>query len=186
MRCARPCRRPSPSAACRMRSATSSGGGPSAVGSRDPPPRRRSLAGLTPPLWDQRRVRYRAARDVAEGRRLVLEAVDARDGLLASAATPPRFVEVRRFTTLPARYAAWAAANGLPRPPPASPLDAPARLAREAPPPHLRILAPRSGLQLVRDPESPASMTTLALRAIVEPPAEQIVWYVDGAPFQVV
>jgi len=125
---------------------------------------------------------------VAEGRRLVLEAVDARDGLLASAATPPRFVEVRRFTTLPARYAAWAAANGLPRPPVGvSPLDVPpASLAREAPPPRLRILAPRSGLRLVRDPESPATMTTLALRVIVEPPAEQIVWYVDGAPFQVV
>ena len=68
-----------------------------------------------------------------------------------------------------------------------SPLDVPsAPLAREAPPPRLRILAPRSGLRLVRDPESPATMTTLALRVIVEPPAEQIVWYVDGAPFQVV
>ena len=39
---------------------------------------------------------------------------------------------------------------------------------------------------MVRDPESPASMTTLALRVLVEPSAEQIVWYVDGAPFQVV
>ena len=68
-----------------------------------------------------------------------------------------------------------------------SPLDVPpAPLAGEAPPPRLRILAPRSGLRLVRDPESPATMTTLALRVIVEPPAEQIVWYVDGAPFQVV
>src|SRR5262249_9499249 len=88
----------------------------------------------------------------------------------------------------PARYAAWAAANGLRRPPAAaSPLDAaPARLAREAPPSRLRILAPRSGLRLVRDPESPAAMTTLALRAIVEPPAEPVGWYVDGAPFQVV
>ena len=116
----------------------------------------------------------------------VLVAVDARDGRRASAATPPRFVEVRRFTTLPARYAAWAAANRLPRPPAASPLDAPAPLAREAPSPRLRILAPRSGLRVVRDPESPASMTTLALRVLVEPSAEQIVWYVDGAPFQVV
>jgi len=118
----------------------------------------------------------------------VLEPVDARDGLLASAATPRRFVEVRRFTVLPARYAAWAAANGLPRPPVGvSPLDAPpAPLAREAPPSRLRILAPRSGLMLVRDPESPAIMTTLALRVIVEPPAEQVVWYVDGAPFRVV
>src|SRR5207247_2364327 len=47
----------------------------------------------------------------------VLEPVDARGGLLASAATPRRFVEVRRFTVLPARYAAWAAAHGLPRAP---------------------------------------------------------------------
>jgi hypothetical protein len=35
----------------------------------------------------------------------------------------------------------------------------------------------------VHDPESPAALTTLALRAIVEPPAEQVVWWVDGAPF---
>src|SRR5438132_727354 len=116
----------------------------------------------------------------------VLVAVDARDGRRASAATPPRFVEVRRFTTPPARYAAWAAANRPPRPPAAGPAGGPAPRAREAPSPRLRILAPRSGLRVVRDPESPASMTTLALRVLVEPSAEQIVWYVDGAPFQVV
>jgi hypothetical protein len=98
--------------------------------------------------------------------------------------------EVRRFTALPARYAAWAAANRLGPPPSAvSPLDAPsapAGLAREAPPPRLCILAPRTGLRLVRDPETPAGLTTLALRAIVEPRAEQVVGYVDGQPFQVV
>src|SRR5207244_10629332 len=106
-----------------------------------------------------------------------------RDGRRPSAPTPPRSGALRRSPPPPARYAAWGAANRLPRPPAASPLDAPAPLAREAPSPRLRILAPRSGLRVVRDPESPASMTTLALRVLVEPSAEQIVWYVDGAPF---
>ncbi len=123
-------------------------------------------------------------------------AVDKRDGLLASTYTPPGAVEVRTFTTLPARYAAWAAAAGLRRPPAAvSPLGAPpgARAARGPPAPlarggapRLRILAPRGGTRLVRDPESPPALGTLALRVLVDPPAAQVVWYVDDAPFEVV
>src|SRR5262244_2182172 len=47
---------------------------------------------------------------------------------------------------------------------------APTSLPREAP--RLRILAPRFVFRLVRAPETPAGMTTLALRALVEPRAE--------------
>ncbi len=34
------------------------------------------------------------------------------------------------------------------------------------------------------NPETPAGMSTLALRAVVDPPSEQILWYVDGVPFE--
>ena len=118
-------------------------------------------------------------------------AVDARNGLLASPATPACFVEVRTFTALAPRYAAWATAAGL-RPPPTrtSPLDAP-DVPREPPPPArwppaLHVIAPTTNTRVVRDPESPASAATLALRVVVEPRTEQVVWYVDGAPWQVV
>jgi penicillin-binding protein 1C len=152
------------------------------------------------------RLRHRQARDPRLRRRLsVLRrggpieecdahrevAVDARDGLLASSATPARFVEVRTFTALPPRYAAWAVATGL-KPPPTrtSPLDTTGE-PRDPPPPArwppaLRILAPQTGVRVARDPESPADAATLALRVVVDPRAEQVVWYVDGAPWQVV
>ena len=53
-------------------------------------------------------------------------AIDARNGLLATSFTPREVIEVRTFTAMSPRYAAWAAAAGLPRPPAeVSPLDAP-------------------------------------------------------------
>ena len=128
-------------------------------------------------------------------------AVDTRDGLLASSFTPARFVDVRTFTTLRPRYAAWATAVGLSRPPTeVSPLNVPHGMtaqandrdmerfaaARAGRAPKMSIVAPEPGMRLVRDPDSPPARATLALRVVVDPPAEQVVWYVDNAPFQVV
>ena len=42
-----------------------------------------------------------------------------------------------------------------------------------------------AALEIEEMPPSPAGRATLALRAVVDPPSEQLVWYVDGAPFQV-
>jgi penicillin-binding protein 1C len=145
-------------------------------------------------------------------------AVDRRNGLLATAATPAAAVEIHTFVDLPARYAAWQAAAGLPRPPEeASQLLLPA-VARGAArtawgngrasgatgagpasvwPPgvaaggkvalaggavHLHITSPESGARLIRDPETPAALNTVALRAVAEPPVSEVVWYVDGQP----
>jgi penicillin-binding protein 1C len=166
-------------------------------------------------------------------------AVDRRNGLLATAATPPAAVEVRTFVELPARYARWQAAAGLPRPPEASsrlsPETGPALLAsgsaptsalrlgrptasmlrnapvgttigdlpedsgygsasrRPAQPPadvlsssaaaRLRITSPENGARLLRDPETPADLNSVALAAVADPPANEVVWYVDGLPF---
>lgn len=107
-------------------------------------------------------------------------AVDRRDGRLANARTPARFVDRRTFVDLPPAYAAWAAAAGLPRPPLL--FDASARVTLA---PRVSITSPVQGLRLLRDPETPAGQATLALRAVVDPPAAQVVWYVDGRPYEV-
>jgi penicillin-binding protein 1C len=130
-------------------------------------------------------------------------AIDSRTEKVASSHTPRRFIDVRTYTVLPPRYAAWAAAHGVPQPPTniarlgllnrlahggGSAVEAlisndngsqPAKAVR------LHIVSPRNGTRLLNDPETPASLTTLALQAVVEPPSSQVVWYVDGVPFQV-
>jgi penicillin-binding protein 1C len=149
-------------------------------------------------------------------------AVDRRNGLLATVATPPAAVEVRTFVELPPRYAAWQAAAGLPRPPdatsqltlpavahwgaraagpasggaggagssgrggadePAAALPPGGRIVLAGGPVRLRITSPESGARLLRDPETPAELNTVALRAVVDPPVNEVVWYVDGLPF---
>jgi penicillin-binding protein 1C len=130
-------------------------------------------------------------------------AVDRRNGLLATVATPPAAVEVRTFVELPPRYAAWQAAAGLPRPPdaasqltlpavahwgaradePAAALPPGGRIVLAGGPVRLRITSPESGARLLRDPETPAALNTVALRAVVDPPVNEVVWYVDGLPF---
>jgi penicillin-binding protein 1C len=106
--------------------------------------------------------------------------IDVRDGSIATAATPRELVEARTFVDLPPSYAAWVVKTGLSRPPRSG--GATPGLARE---PRLSIASPEDGLRLFYDPETPPSMATLALRAIVDPPPERVVWYVDGKPFEV-
>jgi penicillin-binding protein 1C len=107
--------------------------------------------------------------------------VDARTGRPATAATPAADREARSVVDLPPRYAAWLAASGLPR------LASPeAALALGGQTQRLLITSPHDGLRVLRDPETPADRATLALRAVVDPPSPQLVWFVDGEPFEVV
>jgi penicillin-binding protein 1C len=117
----------------------------------------------------------------------VRAAVDIRDGRLATSATPRTDIEVRTFVDLPPRYAAWQAEAGLPRPPaaPDGPRAAAEMMRLAEAPPHIAITAPTPQLRLLRDPETPAGFSTLGLAAIVDPPAPQVVWYVDGRPFTI-
>jgi penicillin-binding protein 1C len=111
-------------------------------------------------------------------------AVDTRTGRPATRKTPRPFVELRTFVDLPPRYASWAAAAGLPRPPdPDAPTGLAHLLAGDIV--RLSIRSPEDGLRVLRDPETPPDQSTLALRALVNPPVPQVVWYVDGVPFQV-
>ncbi len=123
-------------------------------------------------------------------------AIDRRTGFLATADTPRSEVEVRTFTELPPRYAAWQAAASLPRPPEAVGAFRPGMMVPGAGvaravldpsrPTRLRITSPENGTRLLRDPETPADLSTLALNVVVDPPVRQVVWYVDGRPYETV
>ena len=123
-----------------------------------------------------------------------LRAIDRRNGLLATAGTPRSVVEVRTFVSLPPRYAAWQDASSLPRPPdevsalrpgqaPPVGLAAGPVLASNRPV-RLRITSPEHRTRLLRDPETPPALSTLALTVVVDPPVPQVVWYVDGRPYE--
>ena len=116
----------------------------------------------------------------------VLLAVDRRDGLAATPHTPAEFVEVRTFVDLPPQYAEWAAASGLPRLPQPRVDLAALGLEGVTQKVNVRITSPENGLRLLRDPETPIENSTLALKADVNPPVPQLVWYVDRQPFQLV
>jgi penicillin-binding protein 1C len=109
--------------------------------------------------------------------------VDSRTGRPASRETPRAFLEARTFVDLGPRYAAWAAAAGLPRPPAVEP-----QLAYASYRPRLRVSlsSPENGLRILRDPEAPAGQATLSLGAVVDPPGPEVVFYVDGRPFETV
>jgi penicillin-binding protein 1C len=92
-------------------------------------------------------------------------------------------VHAQTFTVLDAEYATWAAGARLPLlPTGARAMNGPVETVGG---PHVRILSPRQGLRVLRDPESTPSGNTLVLEAAVDPQVEQVVWYVDGAPFAV-
>ena len=83
----------------------------------------------------------------------------------------------RVVVDLAPRYAAWMQKVGLPAAPRAALGD------RQV---SLEVLSPRTGMRVIRDPEVPVNQATLRLQASVEPPVDQVVWFVDGEPFAVV
>jgi penicillin-binding protein 1C len=48
----------------------------------------------------------------------------------------------------------------------------------------LRIIAPGNGIRLLRDPSLPAEYNTIALQAEATPPLREVLWIVDGKPYQ--
>jgi penicillin-binding protein 1C len=66
--------------------------------------------------------------------------------------------------------------------PPAPPRPPPLSAAAPAPP-LLSIAAPEHNGRVWRNPELPAPLNRLPLRASVSPAVPQVVWYVDGEPF---
>lgn len=107
--------------------------------------------------------------------------VDARTGAPATVDTPEAQTVTRTFLDLPPRYAAWQAREGLlplpTRTPVGSLTDATVALT---------ITQPQDGTQHLADPESPGGTSTVPFEVTVDPAVEQVVWYVDGEPVQVV
>ena len=118
-------------------------------------------------------------------------AIDNRTGMPATSTTPREFITVKTFVDLPSRYAEWTAAAGLSTPPRRpddfalfTQVPAEALLAPREKKILISIVSPEDGLRLIRDPETPKDQATLALRAVVNPVVPQLLWYVDGKPFQ--
>lgn len=134
-------------------------------------------------------------------------AVDTRNGLLAHAGTPRQYVERRTFVRLPPRYADWAAQAGLPQPPQAVSTvgKTMAIAARRASfsrtvtargnaalsgamlgtgQTQLHIVSPGDGANLLRDPSLPPARNTIGLTVEVVPPVREVLWMVDGEPYQ--
>ena len=102
-------------------------------------------------------------------------AVDRRTGTLAGPLTPPERVEIRSYVVLPPRFAAWRAIHGYGPPP--SPTT-------ESPYASIAIEEPIDGSVFRFHPDTPQQLQSIALRANVTPAVPEIIWYVDGEPFQ--
>ena len=102
-------------------------------------------------------------------------AVDRRTGTLAGPMTPPERVEIRSYAVLPPRFAAWGAVRGY---------DPPPSPSTESPFVSIAIEEPVNGSVFRFHPDTPQQLQSIALRANVSPVVPEIIWYVDGEPFQ--
>ena len=102
-------------------------------------------------------------------------AVDRRTGMLTGPMTPPERVEIRSYAVLPPQFAAWGAMHGYGPPPSPS---------TESPYASIAIEEPIDGSVFRFHPDTPQQLQSIALRANVTPAVPEIIWYVDGEPFQ--
>ena len=102
-------------------------------------------------------------------------AVDRRTGTLAGPMTPPERVEIRSYAVLPPQFVAWGAMHGYGPPPSPS---------TESPYASIAIEEPIDGSVFRFHPDTPQQLQSIALRANVTPAVPEIIWYVDGEPFQ--
>ena len=102
-------------------------------------------------------------------------AVDRRTGTLANPVTPPEGVEIRSYAVLPPQFAAWGGMHGYGPPP--SP-------ATESPYASIAVEEPVDGSVFRFHPDTPRQLQSIALRVSVTPVVPEIIWYVDGEPFQ--
>ncbi len=120
-------------------------------------------------------------------------AIDARTGRRASAETPDQYRSWRTVVHLPARYGEWLAGRGIVS---AKVDGGPSHPAQEdfssrdrgigASEATIEITSPRDGDHLLRDPTVPPELSTIALRAEVNPPVREVLWLIDGQPYQLV
>ena len=102
-------------------------------------------------------------------------AVDRRTGALADPTTPPERMEIRSYAVLSRRFTDWGALHGY---------DSPPSTSAESPFVSIAIAEPVDGSVFRFHPDTPQQLQSIALRANVSPVVPEIIWYVDGEPFQ--
>ncbi len=106
-------------------------------------------------------------------------AIDMRNGLLATASCPKRFVDRKVKLSLPEKYSSWARKAHLDLAPTRpSPLCS---LGRDEHP-FLTITEPKTGSRFVWDPDTPEEFSTVKIAAKVMPATEPVVFLVDDVP----
>lgn len=106
-------------------------------------------------------------------------AIDVRTQRRAGPACPRASVKQAPMLALPEKYGTWARAQHLELAPfgesPLCPTSAPA-------PASVAIREPRSRARYLFDPATPRELSTVQLRAQVEPSSHEVIWLVDGRP----
>ncbi len=104
-------------------------------------------------------------------------AIDTRTNAPASWRTPESLVRIKTFLQLPPQFSVWAASEQRSKMPSIRTTDEEATV---------QIASPENGTRIMQDPETPPDAATISLLAVVRPQVQQLVWYVDGMPFQTV
>lgn len=112
--------------------------------------------------------------------------LDTRTNLPAAATTPPKYRKTRTFVNLPPQYADWVVQNQLVML--RDRMLTPASAISDSLPSQMhvqvKIVSPQAEGRYLRNPEAPTLTDDIALSAIVDPPVEQILWYVDNMPYK--
>ena len=114
--------------------------------------------------------------------------VDTRTGSPATASTPSQFTRLQTMVNLPSHYADWIVKNQMVA---FKNMQRDRTSQRLSSLPHtlkinIYIVSPKNNLHILRNPEAPGQSSSVALSAAVDPPVEQIVWYVDNEPYRLV
>ncbi|HRH93818.1 MAG TPA: penicillin-binding transpeptidase domain-containing protein, partial [Candidatus Peribacteria bacterium] len=107
--------------------------------------------------------------------------IDSRNGLLATDACPPQFVQQKDFAVFPVELRKWARENGWQQPPVAnSPLCGGAGTAVPAEPASLEITKPSASDSFKLDPLVPDRNEHVLFEAAADSGVRTVDWYVDG------
>ena len=106
--------------------------------------------------------------------------IDKRNGRLADENTAPEYLCEKKVLSLSPKYMQWAMQLGLPVAPEQNTLAEKQATVKKR---IMRVLSPPDGLTYLIDPNEDRHHQSIALKADINPPVRQIVWYVDGEPY---
>ena len=111
--------------------------------------------------------------------------INRETGQYATPDCPPKLIEKRMVTFIPPKYGDWAKMNGLIMAPVSSSL-----IGREIPASlddyKIELIEPINSMKYYINPSISIDFQSIPLKAIIDPPVEQAIWYIDDKPYQVV